>query len=42
MKKKTKTAFVLRIIKFAQFPFGVSSSKQTWESTTPEITKNSL
>jgi hypothetical protein len=28
-ENKTKTAFVLRVIKFAQFPFGVSSSKQT-------------
>jgi hypothetical protein len=28
-ENKTKTAFFLRLIKFAQFPFGVSSSKQT-------------
>ncbi len=24
-ENKTKTAFVLRVVKFAQFPFGVSS-----------------
>jgi hypothetical protein len=28
-ENKTKTAFGFRVLKSAQFPFGVSSSKQT-------------